>query len=345
MTKDFIRENRGSPGVVRTNWASQPRKAKRRVFDLERKSRTIIPIERALLFSVGAHVVFFLFILFTPERRESADPSKGLLSAFLPTREEGDPPPIPVEFREAPGPKRESSRQSPASDLDRRAGGGDPSRPRSDMPYVPERPGMTGLAEGERGRTEPRPPEPGPGDGDEAAKSADESTEEERAGSARPFVVPEDPGKRGSGEGRLAGLDQAIREAAEDVGGAGDEGAGFPNADGGFVDSGPLSFDSAWYDWGPYAAEMVRRIKLHWDIPSLARLGWKGKLTIRFFILADGRVEGAMIIAGSGVPPFDHAALQAILRSSPFRPLPKDLGTGREGVTVTFFYNIRPERS
>jgi TonB family protein len=110
------------------------------------------------------------------------------------------------------------------------------------------------------------------------------------------------------------------------------------------VDSGPLSFDTTWYDWGPYAAEMVRRIKLHWEIPSLARLGWKGKVTIRFFILADGRVDGARIVASSGVPPFDFAALQSILKSSPFRPLPTDLGSPREGVTVTFFYNIRPER-
>jgi TonB family protein len=144
---------------------------------------------------------------------------------------------------------------------------------------------------------------------------------------------------------RLASLDQAIRQAARDAaGGATQGGAGFPNADGGFVDSGPLSFDTTWYDWGPYAEEMVRRIKLHWDIPELARLGWKGKLTIRFFILADGRVADATIIRRSGIPPFDFAALQAILKSSPFRPLPSDLGSSREGVTVTFFYNIRPEK-
>ena len=115
------------------------------------------------------------------------------------------------------------------------------------------------------------------------------------------------------------------------------------NLDGGFKDTGPLSFDSSWYDWGPYAAEMIRRIKLHWEIPELARLGWKGRLTIRFYIRGNGQVEGATILSVSGVPPFDHAALQSILTSSPFRPLPRDLGSDREGVTVTFFYNLRPE--
>jgi TonB family protein len=156
------------------------------------------------------------------------------------------------------------------------------------------------------------------------------------------------PGAASAGpDARLAGLDKAIRDAAKAVGATGEGGAGTSNPEGGFVDSGPLSFDTTWYDWGPYAEEMVRRIKLHWEIPELARLGWKGRLTIRFFIMADGRVEAARIMAKSGVPPFDFAALQAILKSDPFRPLPKDLlaqvpGKDREGITVTFFYNIRP---
>ncbi len=42
----------------------------------------------------------------------------------------------------------------------------------------------------------------------------------------------------------------------------------------------------------------------------------------------------------SGIPPFDNAALQAILSSS-FVPLPAELHEEREGVTVTFLYNMR----
>ena len=59
--------------------------------------------------------------------------------------------------------------------------------------------------------------------------------------------------------------------------------------------------------------------------------------------MADGTVADAKIIRVSGVPPFDNAAFQAIVKSSPFRPLPADLHEEREGVTVTFFYNMRPE--
>jgi TonB family protein len=78
-------------------------------------------------------------------------------------------------------------------------------------------------------------------------------------------------------------------------------------------------------------------------VPQLAQYGVKGRLTIRFYILKDGTVEAERIIASSGIPPFDNAAYQAISRSNPFRALPPDLGHDREGVTVTFFYNIHPE--
>lgn len=302
----------------------------------ERRERTF-PLERAVLFSLALHVILFFLILAAPPRG-SSDPRKGLLGALVPPDEEEVR--IPVRFLEAPGPARENAKPSPLSDLDRRAGGGDPSRGRSSRPFVPPEQGISGLSPGPSGGN--------PSQARQAAEGQGENDNETSDSAERPLVdgetsesdfalrVPEQRER-----GRLAGLDQAIREAAQGAG-TGDEGAGFPNPDGGFVDSGPLSFDTTWYDWGPYAAEMVRRIKLHWDIPSLARLGWKGKLTIRFFILADGRVEGAIIIRGSGVPPFDFAALQAILKSSPFKPLPKDLGSAREGVTVTFYYNIRP---
>lgn len=311
------------------------------MFEFERKKAGIVPVERAVLFSLAAHLLFFVFLLSLPERREASDPRKGLLAALVSPEEEENR--IPVEFREAPGPARENPKESPRSDLNRRAGGGDPSRSRGETPYVPPAEGISGLARGAPGLRQP-PPAGAAQRRERAARSLEEGRRaSEEMSSSEPFVFrePRRREKGSAGDGKLSGLEEAIREAAEGVG-AGDQGAGFPNPEGGFVDSGPLSFDSAWYDWGPYAAEMVRRIKLHWEIPSLARLGWKGKLTIRFFILADGRVEGATILSRSGVPPFDFAALQAILKSSPFRPLPKDLGSPREGVTVTFFYNIRP---
>jgi TonB family protein len=313
------------------------------VFDLERKPDRPFPIERAILFSLVLHVVAFVLFLSMPERRTLPDPRKGLLAAFVPPQ--GDQP-IPVAFKEAPGRERLNPKRSDLSDKDRVASGGDRSKPKSETPFVPEMKGRQGLSPGAPLVSPPRASR-GSDAVQREASAAAQQPGPKPPGGPDPYVVPPTgPERQGSGEReqRLAGLDRAIAQAARDISQfPGEQGAGFPNPDGGFKDTGPLSFDTSWYDWGPYAAEMIRRIKLHWEIPELARLGWKGRLTIRFFIRGDGRVEGATILSVSGVPPFDHAALQAILTSSPFRPLPKDLGSDREGVTVTFFYNLRPE--
>jgi len=317
----------------------------RELFDLERKSDQGFPVERGILISLAAHIVFFLLLLYAPFGSTSG---KSLFPTFTPNVSKIDEP-FPIVFRSAPGPERESRNAREFSDRNRRAGGGDPARPRSETPFVPPRPGREGLAPGSGAIASSQPP-----------PSSSQQRGESRQGQVAP---PPDKSAQAQGEdvfrqpagkpsspsesGKLANLDQAIREAAKGVGVPGQGGAGFPNPEGGFVDSGPLSFETSWYDWGPYADEMVRRIKLHWDVPKLAELGWKGKLTIHFAIRLDGSVEGATIVAGSGIPPFDFAAMQAIVKSNPFRPLPKDLiaevpGKTKEGVTVTFFYNMRP---
>jgi len=111
------------------------------------------------------------------------------------------------------------------------------------------------------------------------------------------------------------------------------------------VDEGGLSFDTQWYDWGPYADKMLRRIRRNWRIPEIARLGVTGVVRIRFFIERDGTVTGLRITDESGKPPMDFAARDAIWHSSAFDPLPSDLtGVDREGVTITFYYNASPRR-
>ncbi|HEY3174073.1 MAG TPA: TonB family protein [Thermoanaerobaculia bacterium] len=319
------------------------------MFEIIEKGQKPFPLERAVLISIAAHFLLLALFLAGPGPAAQGNQKGGFLAQLL--APEPKEPPIPVVFRSAPGPARENPRRSDLSDADRRAGGGDSSRGKSSTPFAPRLPGIEGIEAGKPGRAPgpavaqargapaPRQGEPG-SSGDESRRPAVFGPS--GGGADSPLVAGGQPARGGE---RLARLDQAIRDAARDTAGGGSQGgAGFPNADGGFVDSGPISFDTTWYDWGPYAEEMVRRIKLHWEIPELARLGWKGKLTIRFYILADGRVADATIIRRSGIPPFDFAALQAILKSSPFRPLPADLNESREGVTVTFFYNLRPEK-
>jgi len=316
-------------------------------FERELRPETVtpIPVERAVFLSLIAHVLLLLLLLWAPMGTPGTH--RGFLEQLYPAPKPDDK--IPLVFRSAPGPERENPKRSDLSDKSRRAGGGDRSRPKADTPYVPPNRGVEGLAPGQNRTARAAPPPPPPAAARPAEKAASGAAGEQAKPAEDGFRVPP-PGAAASGEATQnpANLQQAIQDAARQIGARGQGGAGYPNPDGGFVDSGPISFDTSWYDWGPYAEEMIRRIKLHWEIPELARLGWKGRLTVRFYILANGTVEGAQYLSHSGTPPFDFAAFNAILKSSPFRPLPKDLleqipGKDREGITVTFFYNIRPE--
>jgi TonB family protein len=119
-----------------------------------------------------------------------------------------------------------------------------------------------------------------------------------------------------------------------------------PDRDGGSVGSGAVSFDTQWYDWGPYAKSMLAKVRRHWRIPEIAMFGVDGIVKVRFYIERDGTITGVRIINESGKPPMDFAARDAIADSINFEPLPAGLGlNGPEGVTITFLYNVgRHER-
>jgi TonB family protein len=309
--------------------------------------------ERAVFISIIAHLLLLLLVITVkiPERKElpleqTPDPL-GLLALM---KADPTPPPIPIQFFPAPGPRAPAPGPRPLpSDMDRVAHGGDPKLPKMTQPREEPKPGIQDLDTGKKGQiaavaTPAAPPSDYKSQVGEKGESSRPSAYDDPE--AMVHRRPAQPSKlKGIPDQVLAGLtaEQAARAAREgrDAGG-GDEGGGY-DRDGGFVDSGPLSFDTVGYDWGAYAAEMIRKIKRNWDIPSLAHYGIRGRLTIRFFILKDGRVEAERIISSSGIPPFDNASYQAISVSSPFRPLPADLGHDKEGVTITFFYNIRPE--
>ena len=312
--------------------------------------------DRAVALSVVLHLLFAISIAVAPPPQKAVENPDELPPDLLglnklwavPQRE----PPIPIQFFPAPGPKASAPGPNPRlSDIDRKAGGGDPKLPRAETPKSVAGPGVHDLAPGKSGNGE------GP---DQAARAAAEAARQAQAqadASKGNGGAPDDvsdtgqgtPGKKGLAGLAASPLKQisaadAARVAAREgrLGGGGDEGGGW-ESEGGFVDSGPLSFDTKGYDWGPYAAEMIRKIKRNWEIPKLAHYGLKGRLVIRFYLMKDGRVEGLRILVSSGIPPYDNASLQAVRNSSPFRPIPPDFPNPREGVTITFLYNIRPE--
>ncbi len=139
----------------------------------------------------------------------------------------------------------------------------------------------------------------------------------------------------------------AINEVGKQSVGSGQRGFDLSGAGGGekgFAENGPLSFESQWYDWGPYAASMVSRIRVNWygNMPPLIKTGMKGVVTIRFTIHRDGRITDLQMLSSSTVPPYDFAAKKAIELSSPLNPLPKDFPNESERVTCMFFYNEEP---
>jgi TonB family protein len=114
----------------------------------------------------------------------------------------------------------------------------------------------------------------------------------------------------------------------------------------GFAESGPLSFETQWYDWGDYAQSMVSKIRVNWynNMPQLIQTGLKGVVTIRFTIQRNGTITDITMLGSSNAPPYDFAAKKAIELSSPLNPLPSDFPNPSERVTCMFFYNEEPPK-
>jgi len=83
-------------------------------------------------------------------------------------------------------------------------------------------------------------------------------------------------------------------------------------------------------DFGPYLARVVQNVRANWYniIPEVARppIMKKGKLSIEFAILKDGKVAGMKLATGSGDVALDRAAWAAFTASNPLPPLPQEFG-------------------
>ena len=242
----------------------------------------------------------------------------------------------PQEFTEAPGRKvAEAPLQGLFSDANRKA-----SAPNRTGDTPTQRPGdgnpiYTPPATPSRSRAASAP---APAPAQESAVAAmselvyhpttEPATQQANAGAVDWRSAIKEVGKVAS----LGGSQQGM-----DLGNAG-------GGDKGFAESGPLSFETQWYDWGEYAQSMVSRIRVNWyaNMPDLIRAGMKGVVTIRFTIQRSGAITDVTILNGSGIPPYDFAAKKAIELSSPLNALPKDFPKDSERVTCMFYYNLEP---
>jgi TonB family protein len=251
-------------------------------------------------------------------------------------------------FTEAPGQKVKAAPINAAfSDANRKASMPEPTGPKptktpgegSTLYHPP-----TGSPSGQREAPQQQPVAPQQAqDGSQSQQSSQQATTSATAAAASAFH--QQPVQASSG---AINWSSAIKEVGKIASLGGKQGIdlGQPGGGGekGYAESGPISFESQWFDWGEYAEGMVRRIRVNWDanMPQLIRTGMKGHLTIRFTIHRDGHLTDVTILQGSGVPPYDFAAKKAIELSSPLSPLPKEFPNETERVTCMFFYNEEP---
>jgi TonB family protein len=254
----------------------------------------------------------------------------------------------PKNFVEAPGPKTDTAPlTAPYSNANRKAsmpkptGENPTNRPGEGGLYAPSM--ASGAGDAQRGQqpsarqAAAQPPSPG----SQVPSTANAQAASRAAGELSSSTFSYHPPS-----GRID-WKSAIQEVGKvaSLGGSRD-GVDMGNSGGekGFAESGPLSFETQWYDWGDYAQSMVNRIRVNWyeQMPILIRMGVKGVVTIRFTIHRDGRITDVTMLSTSSVPPYDFAAHKAIELSSPLNPLPKDFPNETERVTCQFYYNLEP---
>ena len=245
------------------------------------------------------------------------------------------------QFTEAPGPKTKTAPiTAPFSDANRRASMPNPT---GEKPTL--RPGEGGFyTPASKAGEEAHARQMAAAESELSAKSASSAASAPQAApnAANGGTFQYRPSQASASSG--INWSNAIREVGKIASiGTGQHGVDLSGQGGekGFAESGPLSFESQWYDWGDYAQSMVSRIRVNWynNMPQLIQTGLKGVVTIRFTIQRNGQITDITMLSSSGAPPYDFAAKKAIELSSPLNPLPADFPNPSERVTCMFFYN------
>jgi len=146
-------------------------------------------------------------------------------------------------------------------------------------------------------------------------------------GVGTPVPVPADP----AGGGRLGDSLRNLQQYLQDQ--------NFNNPKGGVGPQDPLiQFDSKGVEFGPWIRRFLAQVKRNWYIPEAARL-LRGRVSIKFIVYRDGRVENLEVLRPSSVEQFNLAAWNALKLSNPTLPLPTEYPDETIEIIVTFLYN------
>ncbi len=102
--------------------------------------------------------------------------------------------------------------------------------------------------------------------------------------------------------------------------------------------------DTQGVDFGPYLSRVLQAVRMNWYniIPEAARppLLERGKVSIEFAILPDGKVAGHEDhLARRAMSSLDRAAWGGITASNPFSPLPSEFHGPYLALRFHFYYN------
>ncbi|MGC1484239.1 MAG: TonB family protein [Candidatus Acidiferrum sp.] len=97
-------------------------------------------------------------------------------------------------------------------------------------------------------------------------------------------------------------------------------------------------------DFSDYMHRMLENVRRNWYavMPQSALLGDRGRVLLRFKIMANGSVpnDDPSREMGSGKEPLDRAAISAIRSSNPFEPLPSAFHGPYIEIRIMFLYNL-----
>lgn len=296
-----------------------------------------------VIVSMVVHVVLIIWLIHSYHPVRNSDPAPPIARYVELIRQN------PQQFTEAPGPKvKTAPLNALLSDANRKASTPNPTgdtptlRPGdgSHAMYTPRNDG------GGRGRSaSPQPPQMGQQAAPQQSAMVPPQLQQPSANASLTYRKPAQ--QAAAAANGQVDWRNAIREVGKVASLGGRQGLdlGQLGGDKGTAEAGPLSFETAWYDWGEYAESMVSKIRVHWyeEMPMpLLQTGLKGVVTIRFTIHRDGTITDVTIITSSGVAPYDYAAKKAIELASPLKPLPPDFPKETEHVMAMFYYNSEP---
>lgn len=90
-------------------------------------------------------------------------------------------------------------------------------------------------------------------------------------------------------------------------------------------------------DLAPYMRELQRQIKSNWVPP---KFGFSARVILVFTIEKDGRLSKSSVYKSSGFTAADEAAIEALKKAAPFKPLPAEYKSNSVDIHFTFDYHI-----